>query len=178
MSIVVDASRNLLYSLTSQSTINIYRPNGEKTLQHIQTLSNIYKAAQDKAPGSPALTPQNFQIISLHVVEPRESKSGIQLFAITTNGLRLFFGPSSTHNYGYGTSSGSNRPLALIHVRLPPTTLIHPDEQANRYRTPVGLYGAPPVSAQPSSRPYIISNLDNASSVNGLTILEKSLINW
>ncbi|KAJ2920291.1 hypothetical protein MD484_g125, partial [Candolleomyces efflorescens] len=171
MSIVVDASRNLLYSLTAQNTINIYRPNGEKVLQHIQNLSNIYKLAQDKAPGSPALTPQNFQIISLHVVEPRESKSGVQFFAITQNGLRLFFGPSSAYGYNYGSGSTSgNRPLGLIHVRLPPTTLIHPDEQANRYRTPVGLYGAPPVSAQPSTRPYIVSTLDNASYVNGLTV--------
>ena len=168
-SLVADPSRNLLYALTAKNVIHIYKPNGEKSVQHLQTLSNLCKNAQDKAPGSPALAPQNFHIDSLHVVSPAESRAGVQLFAITTNGVRLFFGPSAGYGF-YGSSSSGSRPLALIHVRLPPTNLIHPDEQAKPFRPPVGIYGAPTPAAQSQSRPYLVSNLDNPVYINGLTI--------
>jgi hypothetical protein len=41
------------------------------------------QTAQEKAPGSPALTPANFQIIALHILDPEESRTGVQLIAIT-----------------------------------------------------------------------------------------------
>jgi nuclear pore complex protein Nup155 len=109
--VVSDHGRNFLYTLSSNGSISIYKPGGDKSVQHIQTISNLYKAVQDRAPGYPALTPQNFQIISLHVVEPSESRYGIQFFAITSSGVRLYlpqpdappssFRPSAT---AYGAS--------------------------------------------------------------------------
>lgn len=169
--LVSDLERNQLYALTSRNSIAIYKPNSEKSVQHLQTMSNLYKAAQDKAPGSPALTPQHFLFISLHVVAPSESRTGIQLIAMTANGVRLFFGPSISY-YGYSQpgAGSSPRPLSLLHVRLPPTTLIHPDEQASAYRPPRGVYGTGQATAQPTSRPYVVSSLDGSSYHNGLTI--------
>ncbi|EAU93155.2 nucleoporin Nup157/170 [Coprinopsis cinerea okayama7 len=167
--VISDPERNLIYTVTSRSSIAIYKPNGDKAVQHVQTLSNLCKAAQDKAPGSPALTPQSFALVSLHVVSPSESRSGIQLIGLTANGIRLFFGPSQSY-YGYSSGTGSsNRPLSLLHVRLPPTNLIHPDEQASGYRPPV-VYGGAPVATQPTSRPYVVTTLDSSSYHNGLTI--------
>jgi nuclear pore complex protein Nup155 len=107
----------------------MYTTNGEKAIQHIQTLSSLYKITQEKAPGSPALTPQNFQIINIHVVDVSESRSGVQLIAITMNGVRLYFAPSTSYSYSHATQSNTQglRSLQLIHVRLPPLNLIHPD---------------------------------------------------
>ncbi|KAH9944478.1 nucleoporin [Epithele typhae] len=151
--LIADPARNCFYTRTSNNTISIWRTNGEKHVQLVQTLSNLYKAAQDKVPGSPALTPQSFKIIALHVVDPSESRAGVQLVAVTKNGVRLYFSPSS-YGMGYGWGSTNNtgtRPLSLVHVRLPPPNLIHPDEQGRSSRI-LTAQSAPP-------RPYILSSL-------------------
>ncbi|KAJ7932473.1 nucleoporin [Mycena leptocephala] len=172
LSVVSDPSRNCFYTLNTKNSISIYRPDGDKSLQHVQTITNLYKAAQDKAPGSPALTPKAFQIVALHVVDQSESRTGIQLLAITSNGVRLYFSPSMGYSYSYGGASNQAsgaRTLHLMHVRLPPPNLLHPDEQAHPYRPPVASYGAshaPP----PPSRPYIVSALESSCYVDGLTI--------
>jgi nuclear pore complex protein Nup155 len=85
----------------------------------------------------------------------------------------LYFSPSMTfnHSYGGGTSTGSFRPLQLIHVRLPPSNLLHPDEQENPYRPPVAAYGAVQTTPHPTSRPYIVSALENACYCEGLTVV-------
>lgn len=170
---VSDIPRNCIYTLSVHNNISIYAPNGEKSVQHLQTITNIYKSAQDKAPGSPALTPNNFAIVALHVIENNESRpSGVQLMAITANGVRLFFAPSA-YGYGYSYNSGSggsSRPLQLIHVRLPPSNLRHPDEIVAPYRAQNSTFGGAQVTQQPSSRPYILSGLEISCYCDGLTI--------
>ncbi|KAJ6519744.1 nucleoporin [Mycena sanguinolenta] len=172
LSVVSDRSRNCFYTLNTKNSISVYRPDGDKSLQHVQTITNLYKAAQDKAPGSPALTPKTFQIVALHVVDPSESRAGIQLLAVTSNGVRLYFSPSMGFSYYGGASSGSSgsRTLQLMHVRLPPPNLRHPDEQAHPYRPPVASYGASHAPPPPPSRPYILSTLESSCYVDGLTI--------
>ncbi|KAL0951292.1 hypothetical protein HGRIS_008003 [Hohenbuehelia grisea] len=172
ISIVADNTRDYFYTLSSKNTISIYKPNGDRTIQHVQTLSNLYKAAQDKAPGSPVLTPQNFTIIGLHVVQPNESRTGIQLMAITANGVRLFFSPGVSYGYSYGPSTSSapgSRPLQLIHVRLPPSNLLHPDLLGGSTRTQTA-YGAAPSQPQASSQPYTISSVEHSCYCDGLTL--------
>ncbi|KAF8898825.1 nucleoporin [Infundibulicybe gibba] len=172
-SVVYDERRKCFYTLTTKNNISVYQPTGEKSVQHIQTISNIYKLAQDKAPGSPAITPQNFQIISLHVVDESEARSGVQLFVITSNGVRLYFSPSPPYNQSYviGATSSGPRALQLVHVRLPPSNLLHPDEQTNAYRPTASTYGIAPGSAlPPAPRPYIISCLESTCSSDGLVI--------
>ncbi|KAJ6604576.1 nucleoporin [Mycena vulgaris] len=173
LSVVSDLSRNCFYTLNTKNSISIYRPDGDKSLQHVQTITNLYKAAQDKAPGSAALTPKAFQIVALHVVDQSESRSGIQLLAITSNGVRLYFSPSMGYSYSYGgasTQASGSRTLQLMHVRLPPPNLLHPDEQAHPYRPPVASYGASHAPPPPPSRPYIVSALESSCYVDGLTI--------
>jgi nuclear pore complex protein Nup155 len=173
--VVADHSRDCFYTLTARNNISVYKTNGDRAIQHIQTLSGLFKQAQEKAPGAPSLTPQNFHIIGLHVVDSSESRSGIQLLAVTSNGARLYFAPSSySFSYSYsaagsGTSAG-HRPLQLIHVRLPPPNLLHPDEHAAAYRPPVLAYGAAPPVLQPPSRPYTVSALEHSCYLEGLTI--------
>jgi nuclear pore complex protein Nup155 len=169
--LVSDPTRDCFYTLSRRNSISVYRPAGEKSIDHIQTISNLYKAAQEKAPGAPALTPQNFVIIGLHVIYPSESRSGVQLVAYTVNGVRLYFSPSAvtTFNpYGRSDSSGSIRPLHLTHVRLPPSNLLHPDEQTQP-QSEVGPYGnMQPVPPPP--RPYITLLLDCCCYSEGLSI--------
>ncbi|KAH9937039.1 Non-repetitive/WGA-negative nucleoporin C-terminal-domain-containing protein [Fomitopsis serialis] len=109
---------------------------------------------------------EQLPIISLHVIDTSEARSGVQLMAVTTNGVRLYFAPSSGfYSYNYASASGtptSSRPLQLMHVRLPPSNLLHPDEQSNPYR---------PLPPPPSiSRPYIVSALENSCYDVGLTV--------
>ncbi|KIL70918.1 hypothetical protein M378DRAFT_95691 [Amanita muscaria Koide BX008] len=168
--VVSDPSRNCIYTLTSKNCISIYRLAGSKSIHHIQSISNIYKAAQDKAPGSPALTPQNFQIISLHVVAPHEARSGLQLFALTMNGVRLYFSPSVSYGYVSGTGDLGSRPLQLVHVRLPPTNLIHPDEQTHPMRPLLGQYSSVRSPATVPNRPFILTSLETSCYIEGLMI--------
>lgn len=163
---VADNARNCFYSLTAKNTISVYKTNGPKSVQHIQTLSGLYKLASDRASGSPALTPQKFELISLHVIEQTESRSGVQLMAMTMNGVRLFFGPGSAgYGYSYGSApvGGAVRQLQLVHVRLPPPNLLHPDEQSSVHRPSMHNYGYGAHAQQPTtSRPYILSRLENS----------------
>ncbi|GAW06088.1 nucleoporin [Lentinula edodes] len=118
VSVIADSERECLYTLTEKNVISLFKPTSEKSVQHIQTLSNLYKAAQDRCPGSPAITPQTFQILW-----------------------------------------------------LPPSNLIHPDEQENPHRpAPAIPFGA--VQGQPprQSRPYIVSAIDSSCYVDGLTV--------
>ncbi|KAH9857879.1 nucleoporin [Lenzites betulinus] len=169
MALVPDPARDCFYSLTAKNTISVWKTNGEKHVQHLQTLSNLYKAAQDKVPGSPALTPQTFHIAALHVIDPSESRAGVQLVAITANGVRLYFSPGSTYGWSASAASGF-RSLSLAHVRLAPPNLIHPDEQSNPYREGAGTYGIGQGQQQPTSRPYIITTLEDTCYDLGITI--------
>lgn len=161
VTVVSDIHRNCFYTLTANNSISVYRTNGDKSIQHVQTLSNLYKLAQDKAPGSPALTPSTFSIFSLHVLEPGRSQSSAHLMAITANGVRLFI----------GSSMGSfNRQLQVLHVRLPPPNLIHPDEQASPFRPQITGYGLGRQPQPAPSRPYIVNGLDISCYDAGLTV--------
>ncbi|KAJ8083919.1 hypothetical protein PM082_002686 [Marasmius tenuissimus] len=173
ISVVSDHPRQCFYTLTEKNVISVYKPASEKAIQLVQTLSNLYKAVQDKCPGAPAINPQTFQIISLHPVSPSESRNGVQLLALTTNGVRLYFSPSTYGSYSYSMGSSQapgTRALQLAHVRLPPSNLIHPDEQEKSSRPSVGGYGAAQNHAQPQGRPYVVSEVDCSSYIEGLTV--------
>ena len=129
VSVVSDLSRNIIYTLTANSVISLYSPTSDKSVHLFQTIQNLYKLAQEKAPGSPALTPKAFQVISLHIIDPNESRSGVQLMAITTNGVRLYFAPSA-QPYSYYSSGGNEgyagTPCPSTHPRAPPPSQLAP----------------------------------------------------
>jgi nuclear pore complex protein Nup155 len=172
VSVVSDPSRNLFYTLTANSIIAVYYPTSSRTVQLSQTIQNLYKQAQDKVPGSPAITPKHFHIISLHIITQEETRSGLQLMAITTNGVRLYFstlaGPFS--HYPGSDAQRIQRPLQLVHVRLPPANLLHPDEQSHPYLSSGSGYASRHPQALPTSRPYVLSGLENSVHAAGLTI--------
>ncbi|KAI0304810.1 nucleoporin [Russula brevipes] len=171
VSVVSDLKRNLFYTLTASSTISVYYPTNNKSVQLSQTIQNLYKLAQEKAPGSPAITPKHFHVIALHVITEEETRSGLQLMAITMNGVRLYF-TSSASPYGYYPAQDARvqRPLQLVHVRLPPANLLHPDEQSNPYFSNGAGYSSRHPQAPQTSRPYVLSELENSAHAAGLTI--------
>ncbi|KAI6047699.1 nucleoporin [Pisolithus marmoratus] len=172
LSVVFDMNRKCLYTLTAKNSISVYQLGGEKTLHHVQTMSNLYKAAQDKAPSSPALAPSHFQVVSLHVVDPGESRTGVQLIGVTMNGVRLYFS-ASTYGFSHVPSANlgeSLRPLQLTHVRLPPSNLYHPDELSHPYRPATSYNSARGVPAPAPSRPFVMSGIENSCYVDGLMV--------
>lgn len=111
--------------------------------------------------------------MGLHVIEPGHSQNDVHLLAITSNGLRLYFSPSSAYGYSYGgasSSGGGQRPLQLVHVRLPPSNLLHPDEQAQAFPPTLPGYGAPAPQGDHVSRPFIVKDLDNSCYESGLVV--------
>jgi nuclear pore complex protein Nup155 len=171
VSVVSDLSRNIFYTLTANSTISVYYPTTNKSVQLSQTIQNLYKLAQEKAPGSPAITPKHFHVIALHIITQEETRSGLQLMAITMNGVRLYFSSSASPYSYYPTNDARvQRPLQLVHVRLPPVDLLHPDEQSNPYFSGGAGYATRHPQAPPTSRPYILSELENSVHATGLTI--------
>ncbi|KAF9270147.1 nucleoporin [Marasmius fiardii PR-910] len=173
ISVVSDQARHCFYTLTEKNVISIYKPTSDKSVQHVQTLSNLYKAVQDKCPGAPAINPQAFQIISLHPISPLESRNGVQLLALTTNGVRLYFSPSTFSSYSYSmasTQGPGTRSLQLVHVRLPPSNLIHPDEQEKPYRPPANAYATPQNHPPHQARSFVVSEVDSSCYIGGLTL--------
>lgn len=169
--VISDEERNCLYSLSENNWISVWKTEPNKGLRKTHTLINLQKQAQDKAPGAPALA-QGLRLLSLHVISQRESKSGIQLMALSQNGVRLYFSTTSMgySAYGYaGPQYGGmdSRQLQLVHVRLPPMNLLHPDEQFGPRRASV--YGA---AAQQSTNPstYIVRDLTTSAYVDGLLV--------
>lgn len=168
--LAVDHDRNYIYSLSEQGWISVWKPEANKVLRKTQTLSNLQKQVQDKVPGAPALA-QGLRLISLHVIDRHESKSGIQLMALSQTGVRLYFSTTTTYGaYGYSGQYGTLDPkqLHLIHVRLPPMNLLHPDEHYRPQRAST-LYGAAS-QPRPSPTACIMKDLTFSTYVNGLLV--------
>jgi nuclear pore complex protein Nup155 len=92
--------------------------------------------------------------------------------AITVNGIRLYFSSSAGpyHSYPASDPTRIQRPLQLVHVRLPPTNLLHPDEQSNPYFSSGATYASRHPQSPPTSRPYVLSELEHSVYSAGLTI--------
>ncbi|KAK0208086.1 nucleoporin [Desarmillaria ectypa] len=173
VSLVSDDARRCFYTLTEKNAIAVYKPTSDKSVEHVQTLSGLYKSIQDKVPGAPSVTPQNFRIISIHPVDVSESRSGIQLVAVTSTGVRLYFAPAIAYSSsfgGYSSTSSGVRPLQLFHVRTPPTTISHPDEQEPTFRQPVAAYGTVPTPTRQQGRTFTFTGLDVSCYIDGLTV--------
>ncbi|KAI9204573.1 Nup133 N terminal like-domain-containing protein [Polychytrium aggregatum] len=125
--IACDDSRNLIYTLTSSSQIEVsYLGDNGLAAPKRYKCSNIYLSAQrllDKYPNSSSLDQQSFKIFSIHPLSSSESKT-IHLLAVTTTGVRLYFTTRSDVNSFADISKYSGpTELRLLAVRPPPTPL-------------------------------------------------------
>jgi nuclear pore complex protein Nup155 len=118
LQMVIDDSRRLVYTLSSDSAIRTFHMDSTATLQQV-----IEKKRQEflrdisHMVSSPLLTAQ-LKIVSISPISAREG-SRLHLMATTTTGCRLFL--SATRGYGYLSSGGAPQSMQVQHIKFPPT---------------------------------------------------------
>ena len=121
--IVIDDSRNLLYTLSSQSNIRVFHIKTTNVLEHIlsKSRSNVTSNLTHMVPrNSELLQPAQFEIASISTISASET-SRLTLQATTTSGCRIFF--SATSGYSYYSQTQANPPTSMQvhHVKFPPS---------------------------------------------------------
>lgn len=117
---VVDDSRNLLYTLSSRSTIRTFhiKSNGGLDLVIVkplsQTLNNIGHMTSQSS-----LISSNMTLVSINSISSQEA-SKLHLMATTSTGCRVFM--SATSSYGWSSTDSSNAPssMQVQHIKFPP----------------------------------------------------------
>ncbi|KAF3942199.1 hypothetical protein ABW19_dt0210033 [Dactylella cylindrospora] len=121
---VIDDSRNLLYTLSSRSTIRVFhmKESGVLNLALVKSfdssLGNI-RVSQ----GLPRILNPNTPLISISVV-PAQQGRRVNLIGTTTTGVRLYFSAASAFGSSYGNGNGPPPPadMQATHCRLPPAS--------------------------------------------------------
>ncbi len=116
----VDDTRNLLYTLSSKSTIRTFHmtPNGGLDLVITKTLKDTLTQLGHIASQSELIS-TNTAIISISPISSREA-SKLHVMATTSTGCRIFMSATS---YGWGISTNSSKPpssMLVQHVKFPP----------------------------------------------------------
>ncbi|KAI9662818.1 MAG: hypothetical protein M1821_007864 [Bathelium mastoideum] len=119
---VIDDSRNLLYTLSSQSNIRVFHIKTFNVLELVlgKSRSQITSNLTHMVPrNSDLLQPAQFEIASISPI-PANEASRLTLQATTTTGCRIFF--SATSGYSYYSQSQANPPTSMQvhHVKFPP----------------------------------------------------------
>ncbi|KAH0565900.1 hypothetical protein GP486_000703 [Trichoglossum hirsutum] len=115
----IDDTRNLLYTLSSRSTIRTFhlKPNNGLDLAITQTLSYTFSNVRHMVSRT-ELIDINTSIVSISPI-PANEASKLHLMAITSTGCRLFL--SATSSFGWTASeSGAPTSMQVQHVKFPP----------------------------------------------------------
>lgn len=119
--IVIDDSRDLLYTLSSASNIRVFHMNSDGSLPLIITKpsNEIYSNIGHIISVNEALNSQ-IKIVSISVI-PLAEGSKYHLMATTSTGYRIYLSATSA---GYWNPSRTGGPLSMQaqHVKLPPRT--------------------------------------------------------
>lgn len=135
---VVDDSRKLLYTLSSESTIRVLhmKPDGTLKLAITKKAADIY-ANIGHTIASHATLNQGVKIVAISPV-PAAEASRYHLVATTATGYRIFL--SATGAYSWMEPTGTNAPTSMQaqHIKTPPVdiTTISRDANGNRIQTP------------------------------------------
>lgn len=117
---VVDDSRNLLYTLSATSTIRTYHigSNGALDLVIVKPLSQTLNNIGHMTYQSDLISP-NMTLVSINSISSQEA-SKLHLIATTSTGCRVFM--SATSSYGWSITDSSNAPsnMQVRHVKFPP----------------------------------------------------------
>lgn len=117
---VVDDTRDLLYTLSSKSTIRVFncRMLGTLSLSLTRPFSSIVTALTHTVPRTELLGP-GAKIISISPISSTESTQ-LSLQALTSTGCRIFFSLTSTSSVFSASASTTLNSMAPFHVRFPP----------------------------------------------------------
>ena len=114
---VIDDTRNLLYTLSNNSTVKVYHMRGPATLECVitRTASNLQTMCSHIVRQSEVLN--NMEIVALSPIASTEADH-LSLMATTSTGCRLYL---STTSGGWNSDSTSApNSMQLRHVRFPP----------------------------------------------------------
>ncbi|EDN10676.1 conserved hypothetical protein [Histoplasma mississippiense (nom. inval.)] len=120
--LVVDDSRNLLYTLSSNSSIRVFhlKPDGTVNLTITKRAIDIYSNLGHIISSNETLNP-GVKIVSISPI-PAAEASRYHLMAVTATGYRIYL--SATGSYSWSaTPTATNAPTSMQahHVRTPPS---------------------------------------------------------
>lgn len=117
---VVDDTRDLLYVLSSSSTIRVFhiKPGNGLALLITRAL-NIIMSNISHIITRMDLFPAGQTIVSINPISATES-SRLNLVATTSQGMRLFFSATSGYSYYSSSSTGNISSMQVHHIRFPP----------------------------------------------------------
>ncbi|KAH8752345.1 putative nucleoporin [Hyaloscypha sp. PMI_1271] len=115
---VVDDTRRLLYTLSSESCIRTFHMDSPTTLQQVieKKRQECLRDISHMISQSSLLT-NTMKICSINPISAKEG-SKLHLMATTTTGCRLFL--SATRGYGYLTGQGAPQSMQIQHIKFPP----------------------------------------------------------
>ncbi|SZE99990.1 unnamed protein product [Blumeria hordei] len=116
--IVIDDSRGLLYTLSSESTIRTYHMDTPSTLKQVieKKRQECLRDISHMISQSILLT-NSMKICSISSISAKEG-SKLHVMATTTTGCRLFL--SATRGYGYVSGQGAPQSMQVQHIKFPP----------------------------------------------------------
>lgn len=124
LSLTYDSGRNVLYSISEDSSIQaFYLGSADTAFDSIAHMADPFDQAQRLCPNG-VLNRKGFKIVSINAVETEDS-AFVHLVAITSNGIKLYFTTLKHDERAYSRNqlllSTSIVPstLDLVHVRLP-----------------------------------------------------------
>jgi len=115
---VVDDTRRLLYTLSSESSIRTFHMDSPTTLQQVieKKRQECLRDISHMISQSPLLT-NSLKIVSISPISAKEG-SKLHLMATTSTGCRLFL--SATRGYGYLSGQGAPQSMQVQHIKFPP----------------------------------------------------------
>jgi nuclear pore complex protein Nup155 len=144
---VIDDSRKLLYTLSSQSTIRTFHMDTATSLQKAieKARQEILRDISHMVSQSPLLD-SKMKIISISPISARES-SKLHLMAMTSTGCRLFL--SATRGYGYLVTTGdAPQSMQVQHIKFPPREAAQSQQRSTSMQLSSYTGGDQPIDVQ------------------------------
>ncbi|KAI9839285.1 MAG: hypothetical protein M1819_003280 [Sarea resinae] len=149
---VVDDTRNLLYTLSSRSTIRTFHIKANNTLDLVitRTLSGIFGNVAHMISRSDLLIPGT-SIVSISPI-PAQEASKLHLMATTSTGCRLFLSATASYGWSLGDNTSAPTSMQVQHVKFPPPELPGSGQpQQAPSNQLMGYSGSPSVNLQSKS---------------------------
>ncbi|EME38428.1 hypothetical protein DOTSEDRAFT_75834 [Dothistroma septosporum NZE10] len=148
---VIDDSRNLMYTLNTASEIKVYLIKDRLELALRRALSGLLQNTGHFNHRTELLTARDVKLVGISAI-PRAEAGKIALVATTSTGCRLYL--SLTRGYGYDASADNPPSSAqILHIRYPPKdpAAPRPSVQSNQ-TTAMTPYGQQPEQVDTNSR--------------------------
>ncbi|KAF2864508.1 nucleoporin-domain-containing protein [Piedraia hortae CBS 480.64] len=116
--LVIDDSRDLMYTLSNTNEIKVWTLRDQVRLALARPLTNLLQTTGHFSARTDLLYSNNVRIVSINAI-PASEAGKLSLLATTNTGCRLYL--SATRGYGF-PADGQNGPnsMQILHIRFPP----------------------------------------------------------